>query len=443
MAWLLSILLAITVSPDGWDVFLPPPPPATTLNVSQSYEIVATLDPDAGVLDAVETVQVTNQATFAIDHLNLSALPRAFGYLRLPESISVDGKAARTSWTTTTNLRVQLPERLRSGESAEIRVPFRLTVGSSGGAFTARLSRDRGVISFGQWFPILSREHDSYGVGDAQVTRSADRIRLQLSTTRPLARDAVACPGLQSAPAGSGSAWVCETQDVRDFSFVVNPAFRLTTRQEGDTAIRVYTQTVDGNRTADMIRGALAGMNRAFGPYPWPDLMVAEVGADGGFSMEYPAAIHLTRTKVTDPYVINHEVAHQWFYAQLGNDQMLEPWLDEGLSDFSARYLMGTNENQCSGRDVDSAVFDWPAGATTGGDWLSCDGYFHTVFYKSTEFLNAVRAAMGEEAFFAAMREYVADHQHGLVTASDLLDHLQASTDADLQPIYARYLGAY
>ena len=106
--------------------------------------------------------------------------------------------------------------------------------------------------------------------------------------------------------------------------------------------------------------------------------------------MEYPRAIHLTRSKVTDSYVINHEVAHQWFYAQLGNHQMLEPWLDEAFADFSARYLMGIGVNHCSSRDVDSSVFAWEAGLTAGGDWQSCDGYFHAVFYKGTEFLNAI-----------------------------------------------------
>ena len=86
---------------------------------------------------------------------------------------------------------------------------------------------------------------------------------------------------------------------------------------------------------------------------------------------------------MADPYVVYHEVAHQWFYAQLGNDQHREPWLDEGFADFSARWLMGIGENQCSARPVDSPVFAWEAGPTTGGDWPSCDGYFHTVFYRA------------------------------------------------------------
>jgi hypothetical protein len=89
---------------------------------------------------------------------------------------------------------------------------------------------------------------------------------------------------------------------------------------------------------------------------------------------------------------------------------------------------------------VDSTVFAWPAGPTTGGDWTSCDGYFESVFYRGTEFINAVRSAMGEDVFFGAMRSWVADQQHDFVTARELLRHWQASTDADLEPIYRAYL---
>ncbi|MGH2418149.1 MAG: M1 family aminopeptidase [Candidatus Limnocylindria bacterium] len=412
---------------------------STTRSLFQRYVISATLDVAAGRLDAVETLTLTNASTRTIDHVNLSVVPRALGYLEMAETVSVDGEPVAGEWTTTINLRVPLGT-LAAGDSVEIGLAFALNVGTSPDAFSARLSRQAGVLSFGQWFPIVSSEHEVYGLGDPQISFTADSIRLELTTTTALGRDAVACPGLVSAPDGSGTSWVCEVEQVRDFSFVVNPAFVLTTRQVGETAIRVYTQTVNGSVTADLAQAGLIGMSDTFGAYPWPDLVLAEVGAGGGFSMEYPRAIHLTRGKVTDPYVVFHEVAHQWFYAQVGNDQQLEPWLDEGFADFSARLLMGIGENQCSGRPVNSPVFAWEAGPTTGGDWTSCDGYFEAVFYKATEFLTGVRAAMGDDAFFAAMRGWVEEHRHGFVTGRQLLRHLQASTDADLEPIYRTYL---
>src|SRR5690606_28129598 len=34
-------------------------------------------------------------------------------------------------------------------------------------------------------------------------------------------------------------------------------------------------------------------------------------------------------------YVTAHEVAHQWWYSMVGNDQTLFPWLDEALTEYS------------------------------------------------------------------------------------------------------------
>ena len=411
----------------------------TTTQLSQRYEITATLDVVAGRLDAVEQLQLTNRSPRTIDHVNLAVVPRALGYFEMTEPLTVDGEPVDAEWTTTINLRVPL-EDLGAGETVEIGLAFGLTLATSPDAFSARLSSENGVLSFGQWFPILSTEHEVYGLGDPQISFNADVIRLDLETTTALPRDAVACPGLESAPDATGTSWVCEVTDVRDFSFIVNPRFQLTELDASGTAIRVYTETVSGAATAELARTALIGLGEAFGAYPWPDLVLAEVGAGGGFSMEYPRAIHLTRGKVADTYVVYHEVAHQWFYAQLGNDQQREPWLDEGFADFSARYLMGIGPDHCSTRPIDSPVFAWEAGPTTGGDWSSCDGYFHTVFYRSTEFLNGLRAAMGDDAFFAAMQEWIAANRLGMTTARGLLVHLQAATDADLEPIYRSYL---
>jgi hypothetical protein len=433
----LSALLALgaALSPSPADA-------ASAPRISQRYAISATLDVAAGRLDAVEELELTNRSVRTMDHLDLSVIPRALGYLTMDEPITVDGREVETEWTTSINLRVPL-DGLERGETASVRLPFRLDVARSPDAFTARTSRDNGVLSFGQWFPIVSIEHEVYGLGDPQISFTAEAIRLELETTMALGRDAVACPGLLEAPGSTGMSWVCESTDVRDFAFAVNPRFRLTERTVEGTRLRVYTETVSGAMTADLAAEALIGLGEAYGPYPWDDLVLAEIGSGGGFSMEYPRMIHLTRDKVADPYVVYHEVAHQWFYGQVGNEQQREPWLDEGFADFSARYLMGIGENQCSTRPVNSEVFDWEADATTGGDWTSCDGYFHAVFYQGTEFLNALRGAMGDEPFFDAMRRWISGNRFGFTTGDRLLGHLAASTDANLAPVFDAYLVDY
>ena len=415
----------------------------TTTLFEQHYDLRATLDYAAAHLDVVEELTLTNRSSQVVDHVNLSVIPRAFGYLTMSEPVTVDAAPVDVTWTTGTNLRVPITAPLRRGDSTTISLQFALDLGLSPPAFRARLSAENGVLSFGQWFPILSREHDVYGIGDPQISFTADVIRLELTTTTPLPRDAVACPGLVNAPATTGTEWTCEVEQVRDFAFAVNPAYQLTTRTVNDVELRIYTQTAGGGATADLAQDALIGLEAAYGAYPWSDLVLTEAGTDNGFSIEFPRQIHLTRSKLTDVYVVSHEVAHQWFYAQLGNDQMAAPWLDEAFADFSARYLMGIGTDACSARDVDSPVFAWPASPTDGGDWTSCDGYFHAVFYRGSEFLGGVRAAMGDDAFFGVLRSLFEERRFGMITTRELLKRLADATDADLRPLYVAYLAAW
>lgn len=62
--------------------------------------------------------------------------------------------------------------------------------------------------------------------------------------------------------------------------------------------------------------------------------------------MEYPGLCMIGMPDVKDFRKINknsyggleahvpHEIAHQWFYAAIGNDSYKEPWLDEGFCEF-------------------------------------------------------------------------------------------------------------
>jgi hypothetical protein len=416
--------------------------PRTTTRLAQDYLLQARYDTGTGALRVTQQLTLTNRASHAIRAVHLSVIPRALRGFTL-FAVRVDGAVAEHAWTTTTNLRVSFGRAVQPGERAVVRMRYRVTPRLQTGAFSARLAREAGVSSFGEWFPIVSREHDSHGVGDPQVSFRADSIRLELTTSNPLPRHAVACPGRIRLPASVGRHWTCQVADVRDFAFVVNPDFHLTSRRVGDTTIRVYTETVGGRVTLDKAAHALRRLNGLLGPYPYGDLVLAEVGGSSGFSMEYPRQIHLTRSKVADTYVVYHEVAHQWFYGLLGNDQMRHPWVDEGFSDFLARYLIGVGANQCSAKSIDVSVFAFPAGLTSGGNWTDCGGYFFSVFNKSTAMLGQVRARMGTDDFFAALRSFIADHRYGVVTSRQMLEHLEDWNAANLLPIYRAYTRAY
>ena len=69
--------------------------------------------------------------------------------------------------------------------------------------------------------------------------------------------------------------------------------------------------------------------------------------------MEFPTFIMMDSSKYQEPHLSNtsleincHEVAHQWWYAMVGSDQINEPWLDEGITEYYASISRSVTENQ-------------------------------------------------------------------------------------------------
>ena len=78
-----------------------------------------------------------------------------------------------------------------------------------------------------------------------------------------------------------------------------------------------------------------------FGPYPYAELRVASAPISFR-GMEYPQ-VFLLGVQLYDRYRDQleiravHEVAHQWWYQLVHNDPVNEPWVDEGLAEYSSR----------------------------------------------------------------------------------------------------------
>jgi hypothetical protein len=69
--------------------------------------------------------------------------------------------------------------------------------------------------------------------------------------------------------------------------------------------------------------------------YTWPQMTLAKSLGPGG--MEYPMIV-LDYTSSEGLAV--HEVGHNWFYGIFGNDELDDPWLDEGFTTFQTRWYI-------------------------------------------------------------------------------------------------------
>jgi hypothetical protein len=117
-----------------------------------------------------------------------------------------------------------------------------------------------------------------------------------------------------------------------------------------------------------------------------------------------------------------HEIAHQWFYGMVGNDQAREPFADEAIADMVARYLTGTRRaSRCSTGTLDKSIYAYSA---------AC--YYERIYIQGGNLLDNTRRTIGTGTFFATLRRYLADHRWQLVHTRTLLDALDAATTRDL-----------
>ena len=113
--------------------------------------------------------------------------------------------------------------------------------------------------------------------------------------------------------------------------------------------------------------------------------------------MESPALVWLPAYYATSkiPFVLSHEVAHQWFYGVVGNDQTTNPFLDEAMAEFLARSWFGFRGSNCATRRLDLSMYAYSP---------SC--YYEQVYVQGSSFLNKLRKDMGSAKFWGVVRTF-------------------------------------
>ena len=385
--------------------------------VLTSYLLRSSLNYGTGTITTSETITIRNTTSERITSINLSVMPRAFGELVSLSRLRLDDVSVTGTWTNISNLRVDFGRSLAPDATAKLTLSFVVNATSTiGTSLEGRLSRANGIMQVAHWFPIVSDGHSTRYPGDSQSTRTARRIRAEITTESTSIR--IAAPGRRVSLAGRTH--VYELEHARDFAFGASPYYKSLSGTAAGVPVRAYYTTGDGPTALKHAMAALARFEQVFGTYQWPSFVVAQTGRKGSGN-EYPGIVFLGSSVMADREAVAHETAHQWWYGMAGNNQMQEPWLDEGISEFAAAYFYGTFHSYTSTKPVNSSVYDFPnlPAPLTSSDPGS---YNQTIYFKSAAFLNGLRSRMGNTAFFAGLRDLFGANRNGMLTTRKFFD---------------------
>jgi hypothetical protein len=392
-------------------------PAISSMDQAADYRLKVDLDYPAGTVTLDEIISFTNRAHGTVTQIDLYFMPRATGEVKVVPVIKSAGAELTYAWTNNANMLVTLPQPLDVGQAIELQLHTVLAPSANlSSSQDARVSKANGIMALGYWYPVLSDGHGQRNPGDAYVSPVAHSITLDLTHTAGLV---VAAPGTLAA--GSDATHKVYTlRNARDFTFAVSPRF---IHRGGHTASGVAIDAYA--RSAVAAASALTLSRRAFdvydaklGSFEWDRLVVIQ-SPRAATGNEFSSVISLGEPNMSDPLVVEHETAHQWFYAMVGDNQFNEPWLDESFAEFVSRAFFASAHGYCSSRPVNSQVDEFPNRPATVDDAV-CGSYDQTVYFKGQALLFGLKSRMGSTDFWAAMRDIVATYRGKMATTEGI-----------------------
>ncbi len=410
----------------------------------EHYELDLDYDPADGRLRGTAVITARAEQGLSAFNLDLSGLK--------VEGVTVQGEAARYN-RTGTELTVRPAEDLERGEVFRTEIdysgrPKALT--DADGTKEGWITTGDGAVGVGEpvgsmtWFP--GNHHPS------------DKAAYDITITVPKGYEAVSNGELRArttqADGGTSFAWHSPEPMASYLATAAVGKYRVATGRT-PSGVALYNAVAPGEAeasAADLARLPEMvewGAGR-FGPYPFGTAGAIVLPAG---TLQYALE---TQTKPVFPgapgseELVLHELAHQWFGNSVSPKSWKDMWLNEGFATY-AEWLWtedhgGTTAQQefdaflAGDTDVDEAAdSDWdafPPADPPGPEHISGN----PVYYRGAMVLHRIRQEVGDEKFFALVRDWAAEHRHGNASTADFTAFAEERTGHDLKKVWDVWL---
>ncbi len=211
----------------------------------------------------------------------------------------------------------------------------------------------------------------------------------------------------------------------------------------------VYPQDRDaGIATFELpMRQAIEFYTDRIGPYPYEKLAGVEAaGVNGG--MEHASEVFYGERSVAGrpaSSLVAHEVAHQWFGDSVTEKDWDDVWLSEG---FATYFALLTTEHY-EGRDAfiaglkrsRDAIFALPATPVQHSNLSDMKNVLNRLIYEKGGWtLHMLRGQIGDDAFWAGIREYYRRYRDSNASTDDFRRVMEEVSNTDLTWFFRQWL---
>lgn len=356
-----------------------------------------------------------------------------------------------------TLLKLNLPKPLKPNELAEVALVFELKLPQNG----LRLSHINNTTFLAQWYPMLAVYDDEGWHLDPYTTTGdpffSEVANYEVHLDLPKGYYAVSTAEDPIQTSSDKQTVYLSQQKVRDFAIMISKDYnKVTGFTNNDIKVNMYYLAEHQEVSALLLGSAIEAMDffeTSFGEYPMEEIDVVLTDAGYGIAgMEYPGLVTSNPYTYGDPVapaynVVAHEIAHQWWYGVVGNNQVKEPWLDEGLTSFSEYLFM---EQVLNKKDIAKIMEKYTAytdeiAAKNKLDVLQSiytygDYYSYFVYGRPAAMLWELKEQYGTDKVVEILRLYYQKFQFKIATTEDFIQITNDVLEKDMGTFFDKWL---
>ncbi len=451
-----------------------------------TYAISASLDDEKKEITASEVIYFYNNTGTDLEEIYLHLYPRAFR-----EDATIKPYTALTMATCFPNglsygdlniinvkvngemknhelagedediLKINLGFKLTNKKTVEIVIEFILTIPNC----THRFGFYQGNINLGNWYPILCNYENGefqlspyYSTGDPFCS-DISNYKVEMKYPEKYKLCSTGKIDVKS-DAGISTATI-SAKAVRDFALCLSSSSEIVSTNVDGVLVSYmgYSYDSDLNANLSLAVDTLKYFNKAFGKYPYNSLSVVKTPFIYG-GMEYPNVVYISDAIDDESEyqkVIVHEIAHQWWYSTVGNNEVTEAWLDESLAEYSSALFFKNNPKYGITYDdfVSSALSSYllyvDVIQTIRGEvntqmnlavneYQNDYEYSYMVYIKGVIMFDCLSDAVGEGKLLSGLQKYYKSNKFKIATKTNFYYAFESACHKDLKNFFEGFL---
>jgi len=202
-----------------------------------------------------------------------------------------------------------------------------------------------------------------------------------------------------------------------------------------------YQESLSYFVVPDMITAFAA----AFGEYPFVEEKYGHVHFPWGGGMEHQTMTSLIYNVYGD-WIVAHELGHQWFGDLVTCADFGHIWLNEGFATWTEAYWREVTEGPTGYHDNMALTRYLGPGTIFVENSSSIGAIFdYDLSYRKASWIpHMLRHMLGDEEFFAAVRQYLDTFGHGSATTEQFQAVMESVSGLDLTAFFQQWIyGAY